>query len=218
LISAENWRSDMVPANKELEVKFFLAKKSSLQKTLKNLGASLVQTRIHEHNLRFDTVEGTLTSNQQVLRLRKDHANYLTYKGPSDIKTGVSARTEIEFSVDNFDKAQNFLEALGYRVSMIYEKYRTVYGLSATLITIDEMPFGDFAEIEGTDRANIENVCNQLGLIWEHRSLESYAILFEIAKKNLNLNFRDLTFKNFAGIKVDASHFALSPADAPESE
>jgi len=204
----------MESATKEHEVKFFLADKSSLQKTLKNLGASLVQTRNHEHNLRFDTVEGTLTSNQQVLRLRKDHGNTLTYKGPSDVKTGVSVRTEIEFSVDDFDEAQNFLEALGYRVSMIYEKYRTVYELSGTLITIDEMPFGDFAEIEGTDRTNIENICNQLGLIWEHRSLESYAVLFETVKKNLNLNFRDLTFENFAGIKIDASHFALSPADA----
>jgi len=204
----------MVPADKELEVKFYLANKGNLQKNLKNLGASLVQTRTHEHNLRFDTVEGTLTSNQQVLRLRKDHANHLTYKGPNDVETGVSARTEIEFSVDNFEKAQNFLEALGYRVSMIYEKYRTVYELSGTLITIDEMPFGDFAEIEGIDRANIENVCNQLGLIWEHRSLESYAVLFEIVKKNLNLSFRDLTFENFAGIKIDASHFALSSADA----
>ena len=204
----------MVPADKEFEVKFYLANKGNLQKTLKNLGASLVQTRTHEHNLRFDTVEGTLTSNQQVLRLRKDHANHLTYKGPNDVETGVSIRTEIEFSVDNFEKAQNFLEALGYRVSMIYEKYRTVYELSGTLITIDEMPFGDFAEIEGIDRANIENVSNQLGLIWEHRSLESYAVLFEIVKKNLNLSFRDLTFENFAGIKIDASHFALSSADA----
>jgi adenylate cyclase class 2 len=204
----------MGSATKELEVKFYLAKKSRLQGTLKSLEASLVQTRIHEHNLRFDTAEGRLTSNQQVLRLRKDHANHLTYKGPSDVRTGVSARTEIEFSVDNFDKAQNLLGALGYRVSMIYEKYRTVYELNGTLITIDEMPFGDFAEIEGTDRANIENVCNQLGLIWEHRSLESYAVLFETVKKNLDLNFRDLTFENFAGIKIDASHFALFPADA----
>jgi adenylate cyclase class 2 len=204
----------MGSATKELEVKFYLEKKGRLQKTLKNLGASLVQTRIHEYNLRFDTVEGRLTSHEQVLRLRKDHANHLTYKGPSDVKTGVSARTEIEFSVDDFNKAQNLLEALGYRVSMIYEKYRAVYGLSNAKITIDEMPFGDFAEIEGTDRANIENVCNQLGLIWEHRSLESYAVLFETVKKNLNLNFRDLTFENFTGIKIDASHFALSPADA----
>jgi adenylate cyclase class 2 len=204
----------MGSATKELEVKFYLKKKSSLHGALKNLGARLVQTRIHEHNLRFDTVEGKLTSNQQVLRLRKDHTNHLTYKGPSDVRTGVSARTEIEFCVDDFDKAQNLLEALGYRVSMIYEKYRTVYELNSTLITIDEMPFGDFAEIEGTNRATIKNLCNQLGLKWEHRSLESYAVLFETAKENLNLNFRDLTFENFAGIKIDASHFALSPADA----
>ena len=204
----------MAHSNKELEAKFYVADLGQLQETLEGLEAILVQPRVYERNLRFDTPEQKLTHSAQVLRLRQDTANHLTYKGPSDVKTGVSARTEIEFSVDNFDKAQNLLEALGYRVSMIYEKYRTVYELNNTLITIDEMPFGDFAEIEGTDRANIEKVCNQLGLIWEHRSLESYAVLFETTKKNLNLNFRDLTFENFAGIKIDASHFALSPADA----
>jgi len=97
---------------------------------------------------------------------------------------------------------------------MIYEKYRTVYELSGTLVTIDEMPYGNFAEIEGADRANIEAVCNQLGLKWGHRSLESYAVLFEIVKKNLNLGFDDLTFENFAGVEVDARHLALCPADA----
>ena len=204
----------MVPTSKELEVKFYLTNMGSLQKTLKSMGASVVQTRTYEYNLRFDTADGRLTSNEQVLRLRKDLANHLTYKGPSDVTDGVSARTEIEFSVDDFEQAQNLLEALGYRVSMIYEKYRTVYGLSGALITIDEMPFGDFAEIEAADKANIETVCNLLGLKWEYRSLESYAVLFEIVKKNLKLGFRDLTFENFTGTNVHASHLALSPADA----
>lgn len=204
----------MVPVSKELEVKLYLVNQEQLQETLKDLGAHLVQPRTYERNLRFDTAEGTLTSKAQVLRLRQDSANRLTFKGPNEIEDGVSARTEIEFSVDNFEKAQALLEALGYRVSMIYEKYRTVYELSGTLVTLDEMPFGFFAEIEGSDGANIQAVCNQLGLMWELRSLQSYAVLFQIVKKNLKLSFRDLTFDNFAGIKVDASHLALAPADS----
>jgi adenylate cyclase, class 2 len=204
----------MVPVNKELEVKFFLGNLRHLQETLEGLGANLVQSRIYERNLRFDTVDGTLTSNAQVLRLRQDSANRLTFKGPSEVIDGVSARTEIEFTVDDFEEAQALLEALGYRISMIYEKYRSVYGLCSTLVTLDEMPFGFFAEIEGSDGANIQAVCNQLGLMWELRSLQSYAVLFQIVKKNLKLSFRDLTFENFAGIKVDASHLAVAIADS----
>jgi len=200
-------------SNKELEVKFFLAELEQLQEILYGVGAVLVQPRTYERNLRFDTPEGTLTRNAQVLRLRQDRANRLTFKGPSEVKDGVSARTEIEFTVGNFEDAQALLEALGYQVSMIYEKYRTVYDLNGTLVTLDEMPFGNFTEIEGTDGPTIQAVCNQLGLMWELRTLESYAGLFQMVKKNLKFSFRDLTFENFTGIKVDASHLAIAPAD-----
>jgi adenylate cyclase class 2 len=200
-------------SNKELEVKFFLAELEQLQETLNGEGAVLVQPRTYERNLLFDTAESTLTRNSQVLRLRQDRAKRLTFKGPSEVKDGVSARTEIEFTVGNFEDAQALLEALGYQVSMIYEKYRTVYDLSGTLVTLDEMPFGNFTEIEGSDGATIQAVCNQSGLRWERRSLHSYAELFEIVKKNLMLSFRDLTFENFAEIKVRASHLAIAPAD-----
>ena len=34
---------------------------------------------------------------------------------------------ELEFTVGDFDMARAFLQALGYQVSMIYEKYRAGY-------------------------------------------------------------------------------------------
>ncbi len=203
----------MSSSNQELEVKFFLADMDWLQKTLEGLSANLVQPRTYERNLRFDTLAGILTRNMQVLRLRQDTANRLTYKGPGEVRDGVSARTEIEFTVGDFEEAQALLEALGYQVSMIYEKYRTVYDLNGVLVTLDEMPFGNFAEIEGPDGASIQTICNQLGLMWELRTLQSYAMLFEIVKKNLKLTFRDLTFENFNEIQVSPSHLELAPAD-----
>jgi hypothetical protein len=56
-------------------------------------------------------------------------------------------------------------------------------------------------------------VCQQLGLIWEQRILISYAELFETIKENLSLRFMDLTFANFDGIKIEAKHFGITPAD-----
>jgi adenylate cyclase class 2 len=203
----------MSSSQKELEVKFYLANLDGVEKTLEGAGAILVQPRTYERNLRFDTPEGRLTRSAQLLRLRRDSANRLTYKGPSEVEDGVAVRTEIEFTVENFENAQALLEALGYQVSMIYEKYRTVYELGGTLVTLDEMPFGNFAEIEGRDGTTIQAVCIQLGLSWELRTLHSYAVLFQALKKNLELLFRDLTFENFAEIKVHPSHLEMAPAD-----
>jgi adenylate cyclase class 2 len=203
----------MTTSNQELEVKFYLTGLGTLRKTLEGLRAILVQPRTYELNLRFDTPEGLLTQNQQVLRLRQDTANRLTYKGPGQALDGVSARTEIEFTVGDFENAQKLLAALGYQVSMIYEKYRAVYDLNGTLVTLDEMPFGNFAEIEGPDGASIQAVCHQIGLRWELRTLQSYTLLFQTVKNKLGLSLRDLTFENFAGIQVGPSHLELAPAD-----
>lgn len=203
----------MAQSNQELEAKFYLTNLDGLRETLKALEAKLVQPRTYERNLRFDTPEGALTQSAQVLRLREDTANRLTYKGPGEIRDGVSARTEIEFTVGDFENARKLLEALGYQVSMIYEKYRTVYDFNGVLVTLDELPFGYFAEIEGPDGESIQAVCHQLGLIWELRTLQSYALLFQIVKKNLELDCRDLTFDNFTEIRVGPSHLELAPAD-----
>ena len=54
-----------------------------------------------------------------------------------------------KFEVSSFDNAKALLEALGYRVSVMYEKYRTTYDWGGCEVTLDEMPYGDFAEIEG---------------------------------------------------------------------
>jgi adenylate cyclase class 2 len=203
----------MAASNQELEVKLYLENLDQVQQTLESLGANLVQARTYERNLRFDTVEGKLTQNKEVLRLRQDRSNQLTYKGAGKVIDGVSARTEIEFSVDRFDQAQALFEALGYQVSMIYEKFRTAYDLNGTLVTLDEMPFGNFAEIEGIDGESIQNACQQLNLNWEMRTPQSYAELFETVKDHLKLRFRDLTFENFAKIKVQASDLGMAPAD-----
>ena len=203
----------MLQENEELEVKFYLANLEELQNRLERLGAQIVQARTFECNLRFDTPELSLTKNAQVLRLRRDLANRLTYKGPGKVKEGVSARKEIEVTVGDFEETKKLLEALGYQVSMVYEKYRAVYEYESVLITLDEMPFGNFAEIEGPDANRIHRTCRQLSLLWELRTLQSYAMLFEIVKRNLKLELRDLTFENFIKIKIGPSHLELAPAD-----
>jgi len=202
--------------NQELEVKFYVSDLMEIEARLRLLGAHQVQARVHEVNLRFDTPDGDLGRGYRVLRLRQDDAVRLTYKGPSQYQEGVRARQEIEFSVSDFEAARLFLEALGFVVSMVYEKYRTTYELDGVQITLDEMPYGDFIEIEGPDPKSIRGVQDRLGLDWEKRVPESYTALFEQLRPALGLPFRDLSFANFDGLDISMDVIKIHPADRPE--
>jgi adenylate cyclase class 2 len=199
--------------DKELEVKFYMADLPGLKAKLEEMGAQCVQERVHEVNLRFDTAKQDLKQSFQVLRLRRDRDCRLTYKGPGQTQDGVTLRKELEFTVGNFDTAKAFLEALGYQVMLMYEKYRTVYALGEVLVTLDEMPYGHFAEIEGPGGEAIQQAALRLGLDWETRILDSYMALFDRARAALGFNFRDLSFDNFANLPVPAAALGVRQAD-----
>jgi adenylate cyclase, class 2 len=197
----------------EVEVKFYVQNLYALEVRLKKLGASLLQPRIFELNLRFDTPEGGLSKARQVLRLRQDTQALLTFKGPAQDRSDVAFRQEIEFGVSDFTAAQHLLEALGYQVQVVYEKYRAVYALDGLEVTLDEMPYGNFAEIEGPDPTSIQDVAVRLGLMWENRVIDSYVGLFEKLKQTLNMEARDLSFQNFQSVRVQAGQLGVSAAD-----
>jgi adenylate cyclase class 2 len=199
--------------DQELEVKFYISNLPGLQQEMERLGARLVQERVHEVNLRFDTPAGDLKRNFQVLRLRRDRISRLTYKGPSQTQEGVRVRQEIEITVSDFDAARAFLEALGYRVAMMYEKYRATYELERVEVSLDELPYGNFAELEGPDPARIQEVNHILGLDWNARAPDSYTALFDHLCSVRGFNFSDLSFENFKEIEVLPEELGVFPAD-----
>ncbi len=203
----------MTTTDRELEVKFYLLDPGGFEGRLERFGALCVQSRVHEHNLRFDTPNQEFHREQRVLRLRRDTEAWLTYKGPSEDRDEVHVREEIEFQVSDFEAAQRLLTALGYQIQMIYEKYRTTYAMESVLVTLDEMPFGYFAEIEGPDAEAIHAAADHLGLDWEARVKSSYSELFERVRTNLGLSFRDLTFENFRDLSVTYQALEVRPAD-----
>lgn len=197
----------------ELEIKLYLSDLTAFQHQVEKMGGRLVEPRLHEINLRFDTPQGDLTRSAQVLRLRQDTAARLTYKGPGETVGGVHARREIEFTVSDYQSAQLLLETLGYQVSLMYEKFRTTYLMEDLQITLDEMPYGNFTEIEGSDPAAIRATVRRLGVNWDARILESYTSLFDLLRKKLNLTFRDLSFENFSELNISPVDLGVTPAD-----
>ncbi len=176
------------------------------------LGGGLIQPRVLETNLRFDNSNGDFQREGRVLRLRRDDAIRLTYKDGSQLLDGALTRREIEFSVSNFDSAKQFIEALGYRVIFVYEKFRTTFELDGNHIMLDETPIGNFIEIEGA-METLKPIAKRLGLNWDAAVPASYHTLFKRVCEARKLEFRDLSFENFKGIKVLADDLGVRSAD-----
>lgn len=203
----------MKDVRQEIEAKFYLNHPDTLRVKLVSLGAVLKHPRVFEVNLRFDTPDGKMVRNQQVLRLRKDERVHLTYKGPTQPLQNVAIRDEIELEVNDFPSARNFLEALGFQIVISYEKWRTTYQLGAVEIVLDELPYGNFCELEGPDEKSIETTARSLSLHWDARCTLSYLALFSHFVSKRGLILKNLTFAEFDGVTATVSDLGLSPAN-----
>ncbi|MBI4770362.1 MAG: class IV adenylate cyclase [Chloroflexi bacterium] len=193
----------------ETEVKFYLPDLPALRARVLAAGGMLHAPRVLETNLRFDDAAGSLTPARRVLRLRRDRRARLTYKAPGAVRHGVRQRAEHEVEVSDFEAARAILEGLGYRVSWTYEKYRETFHLGAVEAALDELPFGDFVELEGPDAPAIRAAAGALQLDWRARYPGSYSALFAAARRSLGLTFTDLTFANFRGLTVTPADLGL---------
>jgi adenylate cyclase class 2 len=202
----------MAEEQRETEVKFCVFNLLQIKVSLRKLKAHLFASRTFEVNLRFDTPNGDLTRAGRVLRLRKDDLARLTYKDNSRQIEGALSRREIEFVVNDFDSAKQFIEALGYEVVFIYEKYRTTFEYKGMHIMLDELPYGNFVEIEG-ELEMLRPIAEELQLDGDKAIPASYHALFERLCKSRGLTFRDLTLENFKGIKVSPMDMMIEYAD-----
>ena len=192
--------------NQETEVKLYTPELGPIRERLEAIGAALTVPRVYEYNVRYDLPDMRLTNNAIVLRLRRDNRIRLTYKGPQQLIRGVGVREELEVDVSDFEVMEKILHRLGYTVGMAYEKYRTTYELGGAEVVLDEMPFGNFVEIEG-DFASIKTALTQLELQDAERMARNYSGLFRNVVMNLGLTFRDLTFANFEGLTITRDDF-----------
>lgn len=195
----------------EVEVKFLLADRAAFRARLLAAGAALTRARVFERNTRFDTPDQRLLQGEELLRLRQDTAVRLTYKGlaAADLLSEAKIREELEIEVSDFDTTTLILTHLGFAPVQVYEKYRETFSWQDVEIVLDELPYGDFIELEGAETA-IKPAVAHLGLPWEKRLTTNYLALMAAVKQFYDLEFDDLTFANFAGLQAHVS--ALLPA------
>ena len=205
------------PRSLEVEVKFLVADIEAVRQRAR-AGGELAAPRVHERNVRFDTLDEALLSRQELLRLRQDTRVRLTFKGlaAEDAASEAKVREEIELEIADFERMATILERLGFQPVQSYEKFRETYHWGDVEVVLDETPFGDFVELEGENEAALKTVAAALGLDWSRRVLANYLALMELARRTFDLPFSDLTFANFAAHPVDLS--VLLPVCMPEAE
>jgi adenylate cyclase class 2 len=197
----------------ETEAKFYVRDLKRIEMRLLELKAHLILPRIHEINLRFDNPNGDLRREFKVLRLRKDAEAKFTFKGPGVEVGGALSRREIEFTVGDFESAQQFLDALGFTPIVFYEKFRATFELKGIHIMLDELPHGNFVEIEGEDISTLQQVAELLGLNWDASIKASYHALFVRAAQKHGLDEANLSFEALKSVSITAEDMSVVPAD-----
>lgn len=177
--------------NLEQESKFPLADSLALAKVLDNQGQ--LHTPWHlECNMVYDRHQ-KLAGKGKLLRLRQAAGKtILTVKTPVQTPTisGVKSRQEFECQVACWTQMDQILRALDYTPRLRYEKFRSTWILASAVVCLDILPFGHFAEIEGTPSV-ISSTAQALGLDPDLALSASYHDLHQQWLKNNNLPLAD---------------------------
>lgn len=178
----------------ESEIKIPVDDLDTVRGRLDDQGAERIAPPEHEHNVLFDTGDGRLAANGEVLRVRRSgDRRRLTFKGPAAYQGAVKNRREIELEVSSAARISELLEALGYRPTMRYEKRRESWRLGPVRVELDHTPMGDFVELEGPP-GELENAARLLGLDPADAVAESYVRLWcEHRRRHPGLG-RDMVF------------------------
>ncbi len=191
----------MNDSNREIEVKFLEVDQDKIRSDLKKLGAEdlgedfLAEIIFYDKNLEWLENRNTVF---QLARLRKNRAGiFLTYKyRVVGQKIGVK---EIEFKVDDMEKARSFLEELGLVAYRFQEKKRHSFKLGEVTLDLDTWPKAPtYLEIEGPDEASLKLTAEKLDLDWARRRTESAGYVLE---KDYNIpagHLRYFTFDRIA--------------------
>ena len=192
--------------NLEIEVKFYLADIEGMRNKILKLGAKS-KGRLFETNTLYEDKNNSLIKKKSLLRLRQDEKTILTLKSRPPVESkDYKIVNELEVEVSDFATMGQILQMLDFHPEQKYEKWRETIVLDQTVFCLDRMPYGDFLEIEGQEK-DIRYYASRFGLNWQKRILFNYLQIFEIIKKNKNLEFKDLTFNNFETVDVDAGAF-----------
>jgi len=178
----------------EVEIKFRVESVAGLTRQLRAAGFRQITPSTHEINTLYDQPGSPLRKRGELLRLRKYGDKWvLTHKAKGKVGRH-KVRVEHETEVSNGTRLEKILEALGFRPSFRYEKFRAEWSDGTGHVVLDETPIGMFGEIEGPARW-IDRTARQLAIGPDHYIKDTYAGLFFGWKRRMRSPAQEMTFR-----------------------
>ncbi|MEC4726592.1 class IV adenylate cyclase [Shewanella sp. D64] len=164
----------------EVELKYRLNSKTDFLRTLNTLSYEIMFEDNTDSDWYFDTPEQTLLSEKKSLCIREVE--------PFGIKLWIVKGPELDrceaTNITNSDAAKSMLMNMGYQVSLVMKKTRSIYFIGQFHITLDYLEgIGDFAEF-----AIMTN---------DESQLEAYRYELEGLARKFSLNTADLEHKSY---------------------
>jgi hypothetical protein len=78
---------------------------------------------------------------------------------------------------------------------------------------LDELPYGNFVEIEGESVESIRKTADVLSLKWDSMVKAGYQALFEQMAEKYNLDPSQLSFAVFGHLKISVEVLSIQAAD-----
>lgn len=171
----------------EVEKKFILPndRREQVLENLKEYGAEYVGDDFEENTLYRG---GILDEKRAVLRVRKiGDKTVLTYKQRIENVSDFKRQIEYETVVEKAKEIEKIIESLGFEKALIYEKRRQTWRFRAVEIVLDELPFGQYMEIEGsmTAIAEAEMLLDIENLETENETYPRLTGRFGVQKENV---------------------------------
>jgi adenylate cyclase class 2 len=176
----------------EKEIKIGVRNPKELLSLLSQKGAKKVGEGF-QRTTRMDTPRLDLEKRGTFLRVRTGGKDIVTLKKKIKTTGEVFERQELETEIKDPELLADIFANLGFTKRFIMEKYRLDYEYKGTKISLDELPFGMFIEIEG-EPENIKNVADELNLDLSNKIVVTYWDLFEDYKKKMNQKGENIVF------------------------
>lgn len=155
--------------NTETELKFRLDDPAAMRQRILQAGGQPLGS-VLEENTYFDTPGQKLRQRDSGLRVRVATApdgktsTLLTYKGKR-LQKDAFVRPEENLPAESPESARAFVEGLGFRPFVTFQKRRESFQLGPARVELDELPeLGQFMEIEADNEAAVTAARQQLGL------------------------------------------------------
>ena len=178
----------------EVEIKFAITDRSSLEEKLRSSGFHEKTRPTHETNTLYDSPGLDLRKRGELLRIREFGGKWKVTHKAKGAAGRHKSRKETETSIGDGAKLGEVFEALGMKIAFRYEKFRAEWTDGKGDVVLDHTPVGEFGEIEGEPEW-IDHTAKLLGIEENQYITSSYSELFQQYKKRSGSKAANMTFE-----------------------